>query len=592
MALRKIETWFPGLRLARTYQPEWFLNDLIAGLSVAAVALPIGIAYAQLAGFPPVVGIYSAIFPPVAYALFGSSRQLIVNPDAAACAIVAATVAPLAAGDAGRYLDLSIALTFLTGLFCIAGGIAGFGVIANFLSRPILTGYLNGIALSIIAGQLGTFLGISIAKAGFFRTVIRVAERLREINPATFFVAITLLLVLVLIKRMLPRVPAPLVAAALGWVLVMVFHLEQRGVAVVGSVPAGFARPHLPSVSTNELLPLVLGACGIVLVSFCSMMTTARGFAAKGGYRIKVNQDMFALGVSDLASSFSQGFAVSGADSRTAVADASGGKTQLATIIAAGTMSFVLLFLTGPLARLPTAALAAILMFSAWSLFDFASLRRYYRINMPEFRHSVVAMMGVMTVGALPGVLVAVTLALLNLLRLASRPKDAVLGMVDDEHGPYAATAAEGGRPVPGLIIYRFDASVLFFNSDYFAERLRSLSQRTDTDTRWILFDAGSVPVIDVSGTLALETLRAELSARGIVLVIARATPVLRLMLERSETVKAIGQIRMFPTVHTAVQTFLREQSRAGDKGADDSKVADDSDQPTAPLSRSASGAS
>ena len=328
---------------------EWLRSDLVAGLSVAAVALPIGIAYAQLAGFPPVVGIYSAILPPVAYALFGSSRQLIVNPDAAACAIVAATVAPLAAGDAGRYMDLSIALTFLTGLLCIAGGIAGLGVIADFLSRPILTGYLNGIALSIIASQLGSLFGFEVASGGFFRTLAAVVPRLSETHIVTCVVGLSLFVLLRVLRHRSPKMPAPLIAAALGIVVVYALGLEQRGVAVVGAVPAGFPGPHIPSINTSELWPVIVGACGIVLVSFCSMMTTARGFASKNGYAIDVNQDMIALGISDLASSLSRGFVVSGADSRTAVADATGGKTQVTTLVAAATMAAVLLFLTRPL---------------------------------------------------------------------------------------------------------------------------------------------------------------------------------------------------------------------------------------------------
>src|SRR5262249_13310997 len=302
MALRKIETWFPGLRLARTYQLKWFRSDLVAGLSVAAVALPIGIAYAQLAGVLPVGGIYSAFLPAVADAFFWSSGTFILYSEPSRCAVVAATVAPLAAGEAGRYLDLSIALTFLTGILCIAGGIAGFGVIADFLSRPILTGYLNGIALSIIAGQLGTLLGFKVAPAGFFRTIGEVVSRLGETHILTLVVGLLLFVLLHVLRHFYPKMPAPLIAAALGIAVVYALGLNRQGLGVVGTVPAGFPAPHIPSIGVSELWPLIVGACGIVLVSFCSMMTTARGFAAKNGYAIDVNQDMIALGVSDLAS--------------------------------------------------------------------------------------------------------------------------------------------------------------------------------------------------------------------------------------------------------------------------------------------------
>ncbi|HJZ81978.1 MAG TPA: SulP family inorganic anion transporter, partial [Pyrinomonadaceae bacterium] len=380
MTSSKLESWIPAIGTVRTYQREWFRGDLMAGVSVAAVALPIGIAYAQLAGFAPVVGIYSCILPAVAYAVFGSSKQLVVNPDAAACTIVASTVAPLAVGQPERYAELAIILTLMTGVLCVIGGLLGLGVIANFLSRPILTGYLNGIALSIIVGQLGKLLGFKVPSGGFFYTLFAVAKRLGETHLPTLLLGLSLFAILRLLKYLAPQVPAPLIAAVLGCLVVYVLGLIGKGVGVVGAVPPGFPLPRIPAIQSSEIGPLSAGACGIVVVSFCSMMTTARAFAVKNGYPIKVNQDMVALGLSDLASGMGQGFVVSGADSRTAVADASGGKTQVATIVAAVVMSLALLFLTRPLAYLPTAALAAILISSALSLFDIASLREYYRV--------------------------------------------------------------------------------------------------------------------------------------------------------------------------------------------------------------------
>lgn len=556
---RGLERWLPGLRLVRTYRREWLGSDLVAGLSVAAVALPIGIAYAQLAGFPPVVGIYSCILPAVAYALFGSSRQLVVNPDAAACAMIAATVAPLAAGDAARYADLAIVLTLLTGVLCIVGGLAGFGVIANFLSRPILTGYLNGIALSIIAGQLGTLLGYHVESGGFFRTVGRVVERIGQTHMPTLLLGLALFAIVVMLKRTMPRVPAPLVAAVVGITAVYAMGLGAQGVAVVGAVPAGFPVPHIPTVSLEELSGLFSGACGIMLVSFCSMMTTARGFAARNGYGINSNQDLIALGAADIVSGLSRGFAVSGADSRTAVADASGGKTQLATIVAALVMALVLIFLTTPLAYVPTAALAAILISSALGLFDFASLRRYYLQSPAEFRHAIVAMLGVMTIGVLQGVLIAVALALLRLLVMASRPNDAVLGTVDGQPGVYAP----GGTPEPGLLIYRFDGALLFFNADHFLGRLRSAIEAAPRRPEWVILDMESMPVLDITGIEALERLRVEFEVRGIVFALARGNSFALTMLERSGLADRIGADRHFPTVHHGAEAF-----RAADRAA------------------------
>ena len=550
-----------GLELLRTYRSEWFSSDLVAGLSVAAVALPIGIAYAQLAGFPPVVGIYSCILPLVAYFLVGSSRQLVVNPDAAACSIVAATVAPLAIGDAARYLELSIALTFLTGVLLILGGLLGLGVIANFLSRPILTGYLNGIALSIIVGQVGKLLGFSVPSAGFFLTVWNVLKRIRETNVTTFILGVALLVLLLLCKRFLKRLPGPLIVAALAAAAVYILKLGPSGVTVVGSVPPGFPSPLIPTVNGADIWPLIGGACGIALVSFCSMMTTARGFAAKNGYRINVNQEMFALGVSDLASAFNRGFVVSGADSRTAVADSSGGKSQVASLVAAVAMAIVLLFLTQPLSYVPTCALAAILISSALGLFDFHSLRNYYNLSKPEFRQAVVAMLGVMTIGVLPGVLIAVALALLKLLRQASRPNDAILGLISRNGDEYCAPEIEGAQTIPGVIIYRFDASLVFFNADYFSERVRSLITAAVVRPSHFILVAEAVTFLDVSGAFTIANLHSELADQGIIFGVARARGHFLRMLELSGTIDKIGEENIFHTAHHALLHFRGKSS-------------------------------
>jgi high affinity sulfate transporter 1 len=549
--------WLPGLDVLRSYRREWLRSDVFAGLSVAAVSLPIGVAYARLAGFDPVVGIYSCILPPVAYAFFGTSRQLIVNPDAAACAILAATLAPIAAGDSTRYAELSIALTALTGVLCIAGGMARFGVIADFLSRPILVGYLNGIALSIIAGQLGTLLGIRIASGGFFHTLVRVAAALPDAHFATLATGVVLIVVILILGRILPRVPAPLAACAIGIGAVYLLGLDRHGVAVVGPIPPGFPRPHIPSVRSGDVWPLLSGAGAIALVSFCSMMTTARSFAARNHYAIDANRDMIALGVCDIASAFNRGFVVSGADSRTAVADASHGKTQATGLVAAAAMALVLLFVTGPLARLPNAALAAILISSALSLFDFASLRECWRVSKPEFRQSIVAMVGVMTIGVLPGILLAVGSAILRLLQQASRPHDAILGRGD---GEAYCSADEGGKMIAGLLIYRFDASLLFFNADYFKDRVLSLCD--EARPRWLLLDVEGMPVLDVTGADVLEAVRCELSARGTVLAIARAKGVFRIMIERTGLSSRIGAAHIFARVHEGAQAFLEEQGQ------------------------------
>jgi MFS superfamily sulfate permease-like transporter len=356
--------------------------------------------------------------------------------------------------------------------------------------------------------------------------------------------------------------PAPLVATVLGVLAVYLLGLDHQGVAVVGTVPAGFPAPRIPSIAADELAPLTLGACGLVLVCFCSMMPTARGFAAKNGYQIDANRDFIALGFSNLASGLSRGFVVSGADSRTAVADSAGGKTQATSLIAAATMAAVLLFLTAPLAYLPGAALAAIVISSAFGLFDLTSIRRYYRVSPPEFRQAMVAMLGVMTLGILPGILIAVALAIFKLLSLASHPHDAVLGLVEMKEGFYE-TEEDGGKTIPGLLIYRFGASLVFFNADHFRVCVRRLVNEAEPKPEWFLFDAESSNFLDTTAADVLESLRVELAGQGIVLAVARAKGLFRVMLERTGVAARIGDERLFPTVHAGTQAFLERRAAA-----------------------------
>ncbi len=549
-----LQNWLPGVQLLRTYDLKNTSSDLRAGLSVAAVAIPIGIAYAGLAGAPPVVGIYSCVLPPIAYALFGSSRQLIVNPDAAACAIVAATTAPLAAGNLARYADLSITLTLLTGLLCIAAGFARLGAIANFLSRPILVGYLNGIAISIIVGQLGKLTGLNLPSGGVFRTVGNLLSRIGDVHAATMLLGLALVAGLLLIKWFAPRVPGPLVAAVAAIGLVYLLGLHNRGVQIIGTIPSGLPLPRIPSVAWSDLGPLVLGASTIVLVSFCSMMTTARGFATKNGYQIDANRDLVALGVCDLASGLSRGFVVSGADSRTAVADSAGGKTQMTSVFASLAIVLVLLFLTAPLAYLPSTALAAILIASSISLFDLTSLRRYYRISKPEFRHAIVAMLGVMTVGVLMGVLVAVGLAMLKLLMLTSKPHDAVLGIVPGkDHFSNIAEEPEAKSPA-GVVVYRFDSPLLFFNADHFANRVRQVIREAPEKPACFVLDAEAISIVDSTGADVLESLRVELLKQGTTLTIARSKGWFRIMLDRTGLADQVGRDRLFTSIRAAVE--------------------------------------
>jgi high affinity sulfate transporter 1 len=543
----------PGLVALGSYNPAWVRFDLVAGVSVAAVAVPIAIAYSQLAGVPPVYGLYASILPLVAYAVFGSSRQLIMAPDAATCAIVTAVVIPLAGPDPARYISLSMTLAMMTGVICIVAGLARLGFLTNFLARPILTGYLNGIAISIISGQLGKLFGFSLKPAGFFRMLMEFVTKLGETHGLTLAVGLAVFVILRVLKRLAPKIPAPLIAVAMGIAASPFFRLGEHGVALLGIIPAGLPKLMIPDIGMSDLGPLVSGAVGLALISFNSAMVTARGFAVKNRYEIDSNQEFIALGVADIGAGVLQGFAVSGADSRTAVNDSVGGKSQVTGLVAAGLIVVTLIFLTVPLASLPIAVLSAVLVNSAIGLFDLPSLVRLRRISPQEFRLSIITLLGVITVGVLPGVLVAVGVAILQLLAKASHPHDAVLGRIPGTDSYYDITGRPDAETFPGLVLFRFDSSLVFFNSDHFKSRVRTVVEEAGSGVRCFVLDAETMPAMDSTGAAALGDVCNELAGKGIDFAIAEAKGPLREMLEKTGLKQQIGSDRLFPTLDSAI---------------------------------------
>jgi len=519
--------------------------------------MPIAIAYSQLAGVPPAHGLYASILPLVLYALFGSSRQLIMAPDAATCAIVAATVIPLAGNDPLRYVSLSMTLAIITGVFCIVAGAIRLGFLTNFLARPILTGYLNGIALSIISGQLGKLFGFALTPAGFFRLSAQFISSLGQTHVLTLIVGATTFVMLRLLKRVSPKMPGPLVAVMAGIAASSLFRLGDRGVALLGSIPAGLPALMIPHIGAADVTPLALGAIGLALISFNSAMVTARIFAVKNRYEIDSNQEFIALGVSDIGAGLLQGFAISGADSRTAVNDSVGGKSQVTGLVAAGLLVIVLLFLTAPLALLPITVLAAVLVNAAIGLFDLPGLLKLRRISRPEFILTIVTLLGVITVGVLPGVVVAVVLALLQLLKKASQPHDAILGRVAGTGSFQDIASHPTAETFPGLVIYRFDSSLVFFNSDHFRSRVRTIVGKVRPEARIFLLDAETIPNMDTTGAASLDETRRDLSERGIVFAIAAAKGPVREMLDRTGLKQQIGDSHFFPTIESAIAALL-----------------------------------
>jgi high affinity sulfate transporter 1 len=554
-----IYKWIPGLEILLNYKAEWFSKDMVAGLSVAAIALPIGIAYSGLAGFPPEVGLYSTILPMAAFALFGSSKKLIVGPDSSACMMVATILLPFAAlGSAAQY-EACIVLSLLAGILCILGGVFRLGFLADFFSKPILTGYLNGLALTVILSQIGRVFGYKTKSTGFFRGLVDFLSRLGETHTATLILGLSVMVFLIICKKISRKIPAPLIASILASAAVYFLGLSSSGVVVLGPVPAGLPAMGIPGVNLSQINELLPGALSLVLISYCSGMLTEKSFAAKYGYEIDANKEFTGFGMANIASGFSGGFVVSGADSRTAVSASMDGKTPLTAIIASLALLAILLFFTAPLIYLPNAALGAIVIVAVFGLFDIAYVKKLYKINRREFFLSLVTTLGVMTIGVLEGVMIAVGLALVGLVARAAKPHDTLLGKVDNVDGYQSIEEYEDAKTIPGLIIYRFDAGLVFFNSDYFRNRVRTLINDSIHKPEMLLINCESINLIDSTANDMLEDLINELNAKGIKVAFARPKKVLMKMFEKSGVAVKIGKENFYSSVRTCVDAYLNK---------------------------------
>jgi len=550
----------PGIATLRHYSRADLSHDALAGLSVAAIALPVGVAYAELAGFNPVVGLYSSILPLLAYALFGSSRQLIVGPDAATCALVAAAVAPLASGDPAEYLAMAGTLTFLAGILCIGASFLKLGALADFLSRPILAGFMNGIALSIALGQLGKLFGFKIDAGGIVPRFIELVHKLDQTHVPTLVVGLAAFAVLLVLPKLMPRVPAALAVMVLAAIAVAMLGLDAHGVHTVGEVPAGLPALALPHLPLGALKPLAADAAGIALITFTSMMLTARSFAAKNGYDIDVDRDLAALGAANIAAAVSQGFAVSGADSRTAMNDVAGGRTQVAGLVAAVAIALVLLFLTQPLRYVPEAALGAVLIMSAYSLVDIKGVRALWREDRTEFAISILATLGVVVIGSIDAIVFTVGLSLVRFVRIVARPPCEVLGEVDGLPGFHSVERHPHAHTIPTLCLFRFNSPIVFFNAPYFKRAVLEAVARAGPGLRWLVLDAVPMTGHDATGRHTLRELERELHGRNVCVAIAgRQTEIDDWRQQRGFHETRPSQIRQFPTLRRAVRTLQKE---------------------------------
>jgi len=551
-----LQRFAPGLPALINYRRTNLRHDIIAGVSVAAVALPVGVAYAELAGFDPVVGLYSSILPLVAYALFGTSRQLIVGPDAATCALVAAIVAPLAAGNVEHYESLSVTLAFCTGLFCILASFFRLGVLADFLSRPILIGFLNGVAISIVLGQIGKLFGFGIESGRILPRLYEFLSKLEQTHLPTLIVGIGSFALLGLSQRFLPKIPAALFVMIITSLCVALFGLDELGVNVVGLVPGGLPQLELPSFPPGALEDIVIGSAGIALISFSSAMLTARSFAAKNRYDINVDREFAALGAANIASALSQGFAISGADSRTAMNDAAGGKTQVAGLVAATTIAAVLWFFTVPLSYVPIAALGALLVKAAVGLFDLGAMRELYRYDRIEFSLCLLTMIGVATVGMIKAILLAVVLSLIRFIQLVARPEINLLGEVGGMAEFHNLKDHPDATTIPGLLLIRFEGPIVFFNASYFKQQLLGLAGK---NVRWVVIDAIPIARVDSSGYITLLETIERLGQQGIQFCLAGRQTRIKSRIKGMELDKQDLNIRLFPSLRAAVDAFKDE---------------------------------
>ena len=517
--------------------------------------IPSVLAYAGLMGLPPQHGLYAALVPLLIYPFFGSSRQVIVGPDIAISLLVASAIAPLAGGDAARAAVLAATVAVLSGLLLLLGARAKIGAVADFLSKPVLVGYMTGAALILMASQLNKLFGVPLEHNDFFPRLAELAGKLRQTHGPTLLLGLSLLVVLIGLRQFAPKIPPALVVVVLALGASVALGLEQRGIAVVGDFPRGLPVFAFPIADWRDVHLLLPAAIGIALLTYTEGILLARAFAAKNGYEVNANQELAALGLADVAVGLFQGFAVTGSQARTTINNSAGGKTQMVSLVAAGMLALFLLFLTPLIARLPAVALAAILIYGGFTLVEFHVMARIYRFYPRSAALAALTTLGVLAVGVVPGILVGVAVSLLGLINRISHPPDGVLSEVPG-HGFHDLGEVLQTRTVPGLVAYRFYAPLLFCNAGYFVERVRRLIAANPTPVRWFLLDAQAITDIDVTAAESLHSLNEELRQQGIALKVAHANRPLREVLERIGFTRELSSESFFSSVHECVGAF------------------------------------
>jgi high affinity sulfate transporter 1 len=551
----------PGLTLLSSYRAAWLRSDLVAGLVLTALLVPQGMAYAELAGLPPITGLYTSIVCLVAYAVFGPSKILVLGPDSSLGPMIAATVLPLIAadGDPGRAVALASALALLVGAITTIAGLAGLGFVADLISKPTIIGYMNGLALTILVGQLPKLFGFSVEGDSFLAELGGFVQGLADGDTvgAALAIGIAGVVLIVAVQRWVPKLPGVLLAVVLSILAAAVFDLADRGVDVVGVLPQGLPPFTVPDVTLSDLGLLVAGALGIALVSLTDTISTASSFAARAGEEVDGQREMVGIGAANLAAGLFQGFPVSTSGSRTAVAEQAGAKSQVTGLVGAGAIVLILLLVPGLLRDLPQPTLAAVVMTASISLADLPATMRLYRVRRSEFLLSVAAFLGVVLLGVLPGIALAVALSIGNVFHRAWWPYQAVLGRVPGLAGFHDVRSYPDAERLPGCVTFRFDAPLFFANARTFREQIRALA-RSEPPPSWIII--ASEPITDVDTTAAdmLHDLREALDARGVSLVFAEMKDPIRAKIDRYGLTRVIGPDQFFPTIREAIEAFRR----------------------------------
>ena len=552
--------WLSGLDTLAHYQPDWLRYDLVAGLVLTTMLVPVGIAYAQASGIPGIYGLYATMIPLLAYAFFGPSRILVLGPDSALAPLIAAVVVPLAAGNGDRAVALGSAMALIAGLLCVLAGVARLGFITDLLSKPIRYGYMNGIALTVLVSQLPNLLGFSVDGEGVVGKSIAFLAALANgaTHWPTLLVGSGTLAVILLLKRW-RRVPGILIAVVSATLFVDLFDLSTRaGISVLGPLPQGLPQPVLPLITLEDVVPMLFGAVAVALVAFADTSVLSRTYAARTATRVDPNREMVALGISNLAAGFFQGFPISSSSSRTPVAEAAGSRTQLTGIIGAVVIALLLVAAPNLLRYLPDAALAAVVIASAVALFEAKDLRRIYRIQRWEFWLSMACFAGVAWLGAIPGIGLAIVIAVIEFLWDGWRPHSAVLGRADGVKGYHDITRYPNARRIPGLVLFRWDAPLFFANAEFFHHQALAAIASSPTPVRWLVVAAEPVTSVDVTAADMLVELDAALYNSGIELCFAEMKDPVKDKLKRFGLFSRLGEEIFFPTLGEAVSAYVR----------------------------------